>query len=175
MKFLFASDNHGDAAILKEIANRFAPQVDVMFHCGDSTMQPNDPAMEPFTGIKGNNDWQLDYPQELLVKRGGEQIFLTHGDRYNVYTGLGQLENEAKRRRATIVAFGHTHQILCQMHSQTLFLNPGSTSLPRGQYANLGGTFAIVTSEDHLFEVQYYDRQMQPVSDLHFRFQREEI
>lgn len=172
MKLLFASDNHGDADILRKIADTFQSQVDAMYHCGDSTMQPDDPAMAPFTGIKGNNDWLLDYPQELLVKKGDERIFLTHGDRYNVYYGIGQLENEATRRHATIVAFGHTHQLLCGMRHGTLFINPGSTSLPRGEYAKLGGTFAIVTTAPHQLDVQYCDRQMKAVSNLHYSFSR---
>ena len=53
-----------------------------------------------------------------------------------------------------------------------LMINPGSISLPRGQYAGLGGTYAVVEATGERFVVDYYDRNNQPVTDLHFVFNR---
>ena len=160
MKALFVSDNHGDRAILQKIAARFSNEVDIMLHCGDSNLEPSDPVMQPFKTVIGNTDWGLDYPQSRLAVADQERI-------------LPPLMLLAKEQRATIAAYGHTHQLAVEFNQGTLYLNPGSISQPRGQYQNIGGTLAIVMADSNKLDVQYYDRRMQPINDLHFVFLRQ--
>ena len=53
-----------------------------------------------------------------------------------------------------------------------LFINPGSISLPKGPYAYLKGTYAILTVQPEKFIVQFYTRDLQPVPGLKFEFDR---
>lgn len=173
MKALFVSDNHGDRDILQKIADRFNGEVNVMMHCGDSNLEPSDPVMQPFKTVIGNTDWGLNYPKTQLAVVDHEHILVVHGHLYQVNFTLTPLMLLAKENRATIAAYGHTHQLAVECNQGILYLNPGSISQPRGQYQKLGGTFAIVSVDADQFDVQYYDRSLQPVDDLHFVFSRQ--
>lgn len=54
--------------------------------------------------------------------------------------------------------FGHTHQLGVEEHAGMIVLNPGSISQPRGQFANLGGTYAIVTFTSDQIHVDFLKR-----------------
>ena len=172
MKILLVSDNHGDAAILEKIRASFGDQVAAMFHCGDSNLESTAPAMKDFQAVIGNTDWGLNYPEVISQLIDGEQVVVTHGHLYDVNQSLIGLLTLARQKQASLVAFGHTHQLGCELVKDTLFINPGSISQPRGQYAPLGGTFAIVDLTPSAYAVQYYDREMQPVKELAFNFKR---
>ena len=53
-----------------------------------------------------------------------------------------------------------------------LLVNPGSISQPRGQYAYIGGTFAIIDIAKDSYEVQFYNRELRPIKELNFVFKR---
>ncbi|WP_076461239.1 metallophosphoesterase [Limosilactobacillus caccae] len=173
MKALIISDNHRDQEILKQVVAEMAPQVDVLIHCGDSELSPTAVPMPQFAAVKGNNDYRLDYPNELLVQEGSERIFTTHGHLYRVNSSLTPLMLKGEEVGATIVCYGHTHQLGVEYDHGMLIINPGSISLPRGKYAGLGGTFAIVDAQPTRFVVDFYDRQMAAVSQLHCEFNRQ--
>ena len=42
MKILVVSDNHGDRDCLVDLVNHYEGQVDALFHCGDSELEPTD-------------------------------------------------------------------------------------------------------------------------------------
>lgn len=81
---------------------------------------------------------------------------------------------KGQEQEADMVCYGHTHQLAVTVESGMLMINPGSISLPRGQYAGLGGTFAVVELTANRFVIDYYNRDSQPVADLHFAFDRKE-
>lgn len=172
MKALIVSDNHGDKDILNQLVVNFAHQADVLIHCGDSELPPTDPVMQHFVAVKGNNDWDADYPFNQVVDCQGTKILVTHGHRYQVNYSLTPLMLKAEEEQADIVCYGHTHQLAVTMNAGTLFINPGSISLPRGEYTRLGGTFAMVETGGGLLTVDYYDRTLKPVPELHFEFKR---
>lgn len=147
MKALFISDNHGDAAILERVKEGLADQVDAMFHCGDSNLSPDDPALAGF---------QVVVDQVV----GDEHVFVTHGHLYGVNQSLLNLKLAAKEAGATVAAYGHTHQLACQVVDGILLLNPGSISQPRGEYDYLGGTFAMVETTPEHFIVRYFNRDL---------------
>lgn len=172
MKALIISDNHGDQLILEKVTTAFANQVDLLVHCGDSELPASSPLMEPFVAVAGNNDWHAGYPQDRLVSVGGVRVFATHGHHYQVNFSLTPLMLKGEEQGADIICYGHTHRRAVAVDQGILMINPGSISLPRGQDAEIGGTFALVEADAHRFIVDYYDRQCQPVADLHFIFPR---
>lgn len=172
MRMLVVSDNHGDQQILTDIVAKYASQVDLMVHCGDSELSPVQPPMNSFQAVRGNNDYGLDYPQQLSLTTGDEHILVVHGDRDRVNYSMTPLRLKGQAAGASIVCYGHTHQLAVSEDDGILFINPGSISLPRGEYANIGGTFAIVSADHRQWQVDYYNRNLQPIPELHFEFTR---
>ena len=171
-KILFVSDNHGDDQILAAIATRFENRVDAMLHCGDSNLEDDDPALNGYEVVIGNTDWGQDFPLMINEDVNGTHVLMTHGHRFSVNSTLTPLLLKGQEANADVVAFGHTHQLGVTVEKGILFINPGSISQPRGEYASLGGTFAVVDATTSAFDVQYYDRDCQPVTKLHFHFDR---
>lgn len=172
MKVLLVSDNHGDERVLQKITTHFQGRVDALFHCGDSNLEPSNPVMKNFQTVTGNTDWGIDYPKVITKQVGEQTITVTHGHLYQVNSSLTPLLLLAKERNADVIAYGHTHQLAVSQEDHRLFINPGSISIPRGEYAYLQGTFAIVELTSSDFRVQYYNRQMQPIPELAFQFER---
>ena len=79
LKILVVSDHHREEKILTEIVQKIGDQVDLMIHCGDSELAPDQEPMSNFKAVKGNNDYGLSYPNELVINAGQEQLYLTHG------------------------------------------------------------------------------------------------
>ena len=48
MKILVVSDNHGDRDCLVDLVNHYEGQVDALFHCGDSELEPTDELWQKF-------------------------------------------------------------------------------------------------------------------------------
>lgn len=57
----------------------------------------------------GNNDFFSRLPREEEFNLEGHHIFITHGHAYYVSMGEAHLQEEARRRGADIVMYGHTH------------------------------------------------------------------
>lgn len=170
MKILVTSDNHGDADILTTLKQRWASQVDLMVHCGDSELAPTSKAMADFQVVKGNNDYHFHYPDQLTLLAGADQLLVVHGDHDHVNASLTPLLLKAQQMGVKMVCYGHTHQLAVTTDSGILFLNPGSISLPRGKYAYLGGTFAIVDVQPKQWVIDYYTRNSVLIPELHFVF-----
>ena len=169
MKILVVSDNHREEKILTEIVQKMGNQVDLMIHCGDSELAPDQEPMSNFKAVKGNNDYGLSYPNELVINAGQEQLYLTHGHLQRVNFSLTPLMLTGQEKGASIVCYGHTHQLGAVYDHQMLIINPGSISFPRGEYAKLGGTFA----QPERFIVDYYNREIEAVTKLHCEFRRQ--
>lgn len=174
MKALVISDNHREADILTAVVAKMGPQVDVLIHCGDSELDPHQDPMRNFQAVKGNNDYGLDYPKELLLPAGSERIFVSHGHLQKVNFSLTPLMLTGQSQKASIICYGHTHQLGVAQDKGMLILNPGSISFPRGQYAQLGGTFAVVEAQSDRFIVDFYNRQLEALPALHREFGRGE-
>lgn len=172
MKILVVSDNHFDRDILVDLVDTYQGQVDLMLHCGDSEMDVHDPLFEQLPTVKGNNDFDRQFVNQRVVTQDQETILVTHGHLQNVNFTLENLLLLGKENQATMIFYGHTHQLAVEVVDHTLILNPGSISLPRGEYARIGGTFAIVESTPSAFKVQYYNRQKQAIPELNFKFSR---
>lgn len=170
MRCLVVSDSHGDRDILVQLVNAYQGQVDAFFHCGDSELQHDDPVFDNVNVVRGNMDFDGQLPAACQVTVAGVPVYMTHGHLVGVNMGLDHLLANAKAAGARLAFFGHTHQLGVARHDGILVLNPGSISYPRGEFTRLGGTYAIVTTSDTAIDIQYYDRQMQPVPELKFHF-----
>lgn len=129
-KVLIVSDSHGLTKELEVLRERHLHEVDVMIHCGDSQLMPDE---EPITGyltVMGNCDFG-GYPLETMTEVSNRKIFITHGHRYSVKTSLLNLKYKAEELGANIVCFGHSHVLGAEIIGGILFLNPGSIRLPR--------------------------------------------
>lgn len=169
MQYLFVSDAHGDRDILMTLFAKYHNQVTQIFYNGDSELPANDRVFNDVLTVAGNMDFDASYPLDNCYQEENI-IFQTHGHRYDVNFSLTELLRKAKQVNAQIATFGHTHQLGVEVIDGILCLNPGSISQPRGKYAYLGGTYAIVTVTKQNYRVQYYDRQQNLLPELDFTF-----
>ncbi|MCR6514871.1 MAG: metallophosphoesterase [Clostridium sp.] len=109
---------------------------DILIHLGDNVEDVRR-FEEGFKGevfaVSGNCDYSDLYPEERIVKIGDKRLFLTHGHRYGVKSGLNSLFYKAKELEVDAALYGHTHQEIILKEDGILIMNPGSVSLPRGE------------------------------------------
>lgn len=142
--FLIMSDTHGDVSKAKDVLSHY-PQMDAMIHLGDfykdALLLQNQFQISECIMVPGNCDYSLDIPDEQVLSVEGKRIFLTHGSRYDVKSGIMRLESKALKEKYDIVLFGHTHVPLLKNTASAMFLNPGSLAYPRGLS---GPTYALL-------------------------------
>lgn len=170
MKYLVVSDNHGDRQILVDLLEHYQDQVDLFIHCGDSELPADDELFASYQGVGGNCDFDNRYQSRRVITTALDRIYVTHGHLSNVKFGLSKIAMEAAENDASLVLFGHTHQIGCEVVQHRLYLNPGSISQPRGNIQIKA--FAIIDADKDGWDVQYYDRNFEALPDLHFHFNR---
>lgn len=128
---LVVSDSHGLTSELMKIKEKHINEVELMIHCGDSELNPDDKELEGFVVVRGNCDFDSDFPEETFHEVDGKKIIVTHGHHYGVKSTLMNLSYRAEELGADIVCFGHSHLLGAEMINGKLFLNPGSIRLPR--------------------------------------------
>lgn len=84
MKILVVSDNHGDRDCLVDLVNHYEGQVDALFHCGDSELEPTDELWQKLIVVQGNCDFYDEFPKTVTKKVGDQVIYMTHGHLANV-------------------------------------------------------------------------------------------
>lgn len=174
MKLVVVSDSHGDDQILQTLVDHYEGQVDALIHCGDSELSWDDPLRQHFQIVQGNMDFDQEFPLMVTSQIDHQKVLVVHGHRYGVNFGLEQLSLLAQEQQADLIFYGHTHQLACEMNQGRLFLNPGSISQPRGRFVSLRGTYATVEMIGEQIQVQYYQRNLQPVPGLDFTFTKNE-
>lgn len=133
MKILIVSDTHGREQNLKKVLKKVG-HVDGLIHLGDVEGAEDyirSMVDVPVVMVAGNNDFYTDLPHEEMIQIGKYQALLTHGHYYYVNAGPERLQEEARRRNADIVMYGHTHYPYLEQSEGLTTLNPGSLSLPR--------------------------------------------
>lgn len=147
MKILVMSDSHSALDFMRRCVEKIRP--DVMIHLGDYYQDASDIRWEhpeiPFYQVPGNCDRFRCIPDtaETLVQRiGGVRIYMTHGHLHQVKWSTDSLVADAKREKADIVLYGHTHHPECRKDEDGMWImNPGSC----GYY---GGTVGIIEIND---------------------------
>lgn len=140
MKILVVSDSHGDEKILKELVNAY-PNMDYYLHAGDSGLDIN--TLYPFESVKGNTDY---YPFDELIR-----IYTPKG--YLLVKHKPTFTNEQIQNNKFLIN-GHTHQYKFYIEGDKIFLNPGSTTLPRDE---TNGTFMIMDINEGSSSIIIYD------------------
>ncbi|MFS0574954.1 metallophosphoesterase [Sporosarcina sp. 179-K 3D1 HS] len=138
MKIIAMSDSHGDRETVKTVSNLSG---NAFFHCGDSELSFDDPLLEKFHTVRGNCDSDHRFPSNVLVEIGDKKVLAVHGHEHDVKRSMMMLYYTAKEQGANIVLFGHSHLYGAEVEDGILFLNPGSTRLPRGGNE---ATFAVI-------------------------------
>jgi len=145
------SDTHGDLRGWTE-ARKIWGEVDAVLHAGDVFYHgPRNPLPEEY-GPKSLAKALNEFPMPLFIARGNcdapvdqnmirwpllsslvplwwreKLIFLSHGENFS------EVRELALRCGADLLITGHTHVASVQREERTIFLNPGSASLPKGR------------------------------------------
>lgn len=128
MKIIVMSDSHGDKETVKAVS---ALQADAVFHCGDSELSWDDPILHNIHIVKGNCDRDQRFPDSVIVEVGNRKIWMVHGHEHDCKRTMLPLYYGAQELGADIVLFGHSHSYAAELREGILFVNPGSTLLPR--------------------------------------------
>lgn len=129
MKILVLSDSHGELRHMCAAIARERP--DFLIHLGDherdvDRLQQLEPALA-MCGVPGNCDYAFagSNPNHV-AEYDGVRVFMTHGHVFGVKSSLLRAELAAREAGASVLAFGHTHQALCEEKNGLWLLNPGS-------------------------------------------------
>lgn len=145
------SDLHGDEQALQRVMTLAdSADADAILFSGDLGIRNPGVAYQlrlrnrPFLCVRGNCDSPWDFQDADLPvpplysshRFGNWEIFMTHGDRFSGPQDVG-----LKSAEKQIVISGHTHVPMLKREGNTICLNPGSASLPRGGF---NPTFAVI-------------------------------
>lgn len=150
MKWLIASDIHGSAYYCKLLLQRFEAEKadkllllgDILYH-GPRNDLPKEyapkeviallnPLKDKIQCVRGNCDAEvdqmvLDFPimSEYIILDSGElPIYATHGHHFNPEKPFPGIKNY-------ILLNGHTHVPVNKKYPDFIYMNPGSTSIPK--------------------------------------------
>lgn len=152
MKIVVMSDSHRDTETIEAITTR-ETDADAFFHCGDSELSPNDAVLDDVHIVQGNCDWGAAFEDTVVAKIEEDTVLMVHGHQHGVKQNLLQLKIAAEEVHATIVLYGHSHLYRAEIQDNILFVNPGSTSEPRGHRE---ATYAVIEKGESI-TVTFYD------------------
>lgn len=123
MEFIVLSDNHGKTSEMAAILEKY-PNSKAFIHCGDNELSLKE--MAPFHAVTGNNDYDVKYPDELVVDLGELSVYITHGHLLRYGHRVQDLVARAKSRGCAIACTGHTHVYMDETVDGVRVINPGS-------------------------------------------------
>ncbi len=141
MKILIMSDSHGNVDAMRRVI-KLHRDADRIVFLGDGLADAIACESEfdrPILRVKGNCDgaWTglyKDVPEAQPVEVMGHRILLTHGHRFGVKGGAGNLASFAASSGYDIALFGHTHEpqesYLHTSEGPIYLFNPGSLTYP---------------------------------------------
>ncbi|AJE04885.1 metallophosphoesterase family protein [Geobacter pickeringii] len=127
MKLVILSDTHGNQPLALAIIDAHG-DADHIVHLGDEIDDAcflEDATGRDIVKVSGNCDCSFDSPRETLLDLEGHTVLITHGDLYNVKTGMERLKKRARAEKADIVLYGHTHLAAIDELDGILYVNPG--------------------------------------------------
>ncbi|MGF1703626.1 phosphodiesterase [Photobacterium makurazakiensis] len=175
MKLFFASDIHGCAESTRRALAAFEQSgAEHLILLGDVLNHgPRNPLpvgyapievaellnqhAEKITAVRGNCDSDvdqmlLDFPMmadyNLVLLPNGRRLFLTHGHLYNS-------DKHPRLRDGDVVVSGHTHLPVAEKKGSLFAFNPGSVTIPRGEYQ---ASFGLL--ENNLLKVVSFDNEV---------------
>lgn len=154
MKILILSDSHGVKKYMDKIVPIIEKDIDLIIHAGDNfrdSIYLKERTEKPVIAVAGNCDFE-NVERDIDFEVEGVKMFLTHGHKYGVKYGLGNLADIAHEKSAKIAIFGHTHVKEDRMLMGVQMINPGSLSLPRD---GIDRSYVIMDIEDGSFTYEY--------------------
>ena len=132
MKILVLSDSHSSLRFMNKCMETVKP--DAVVHLGDyyddGEVLANSYPYIPVHQVAGNCDRYRcpAHAQEVLCySLDGAMVYMTHGHRLQVKSGIGGLVAAARCQGAQVALYGHTHIPDCHREDDGLWvLNPGS-------------------------------------------------
>ncbi len=143
MKILVISDSH-NVILDSQIEDiKKEGQFDLLIHCGDKYHDADKFAeklhIEKVLNVPGNCDYTVIGMEPTIIQViEGKKFIITHGHLFYVKLSLNQLKAYAKKNKADIVIYGHTHKAKNEIKDNVLFFNPGSTIFPNDGKASFG-------------------------------------
>ena len=146
MKILVLSDSHASLHFMRLAIEKIKPNQ--VIHLGDhyddgKAMAEEYPHML-FHQVPGNCDRYRCEPwlaETLCYPIDGVNVMMTHGHKYSVKMGVWGLVAEARRQKADMVLYGHTHRADCHQEEDGLWVvNPGTCGTS-------GGSVALIETE----------------------------
>lgn len=125
--FLILSDSHGRRGAFDKIKPLFAEN-DYIVHLGDGSSDCRELFArypEKTYICKGNCDFSYG-AEEYVIEAEGLSLFVCHGHRYGVKSGLKKLAARARERGCEIALYGHTHRASIETVDGVLCINPGA-------------------------------------------------
>ncbi len=130
---LLLSDIHGNIEIMDYILKNVKHDFSIIagdFTCSDSIINKNINYI-----VRGNNDWDSTFKDELDFEIEGIKFHLEHGHLIGSYQQLDNYEFMHKvllKQKCDILIHGHTHVPKIFEYDEGIVINPGSPSFPRG-------------------------------------------
>lgn len=130
MKILVMSDSHGVMSYMEHIIKNEKP--DIAIHLGDCVDDAERlgrafPELRLFS-VKGNNDWTNE-PLEIVYETDFGKMYMCHGHRLGVKSGLSNLVYTAKSKGCSIALYGHTHIARIDEIDGVTVVNPGAVMM----------------------------------------------
>lgn len=116
---------------------------DLLIYCGDKYNDAEKFAeklhIEKVLNVPGNCDMSTIGKESIIIQEiEGKKFIITHGHTHNVKLNLNKLKDYAKKNKADIVLYGHTHKAQNEFIDNILYFNPGSTIFPKDGRASFG-------------------------------------
>ncbi|NIM06178.1 MAG: phosphodiesterase [Armatimonadetes bacterium] len=159
MRIGVISDTHGDLRSWQDALAGPFQGAGLIIHAGDILYHgPKNPMVAgyqppalaeainaspaPVIFARGNCDSAvdqlvIDYPIQApyaFVQAEGIRVLLNHGDELTP----PEMQQQAKRHRAQIFVFGHTHTPVLEKDNDVVLFNPGSPALPKSPNPTVG-------------------------------------
>lgn len=142
MKIAVVSDTHGSLdKVFKAL--KIIDDLELIIHLGDHVKDAKkirDKMGVETIYVRGNCDYfDSDTEEDKVIVVGGKKIFITHGHKYDVKSGINKIFYRGKELNADVILFGHSHISMILEYEEILILNPGSPETPRsGSVGSLG-------------------------------------
>ncbi|MDO5812456.1 MAG: metallophosphoesterase [Bacillota bacterium] len=150
-KIVVMSDSHGYHAMI-DLVKELEPDGDYYVHCGDSEAETYD--MQDWLCVKGNNDWYSDFPDHIQFKVEDLNFYVCHGHRFGYFDRESKMIYTLQEANCDVLLSGHTHVPTYEKIDGYTFINPGSTTLPRGGSSR---SYCVIHVDGKNLDVEFKD------------------
>ncbi len=165
MRIAVFSDTHGNKEDMRDALQSKGP-FGLLLHLGDGVGDGMSVSTEigiEFCGVRGNEDFASQHPEEVTFSAGMWTLTAVHGHQMDINPYHSQLQWQqqfnkmvqwARRKGSQLFLFGHSHSPALHEVDGVVICNPGD------QYVGSTGvpTFAVIDSDNRRLTVQLMER-----------------